>query len=277
MSKFKRNNNIYGLGFGISPLFQIIWIFPVSRAAEHSRVVMTYIQDASWHKEQQYIWFRSGNLKNFQDIRALPVLEESGSNLRLMNYMQFDVQWQRNKNVYGFGSRPLPVRVPILKRWGLRRGTCDLSAKMTGPIFKHFLYLGVGTIFWALPISGESGPPPELIQYILFDAPWHKKQDRYGLGLGIATVLMICKHFLYLGVQDRPPVVVPSRPFDTPRHKKQECIWFRGQAPNNYFLYLLFLAVWDDPQGLDLMYLINQLNSQYIGLWKPYVSISDRF
>lgn len=247
MSKFKRNNNIYGLGFGISPLFQIILTFPVSRAAEHSRVVMTYIHDASWHKEQQYIWFRSGNLKNFQDIRALPVLEESGSNLRLM------------------------------KRWGLRRGTCDLSAKMTGPIFKHFLYLGVGTIFWALPISGESGPPPELIQYILFDAPWHKKQDRYGLGLGIATVLMICKHFLYLGVQDRPPVVVPSRPFDTPRHKKQECIWFRGQAPNNYFWYLLFLAVWDDPQVLELMYLINRLNSQYIGLWKPYVSISDRF
>lgn len=145
MSKFKRNNNIYGLGFGISPLFQIIWIFPVSRAAEHSRVVMTYIHDASWHKEQQYIWFRSGNLKNFQDIRALPVLEESGSNLRLMNYMQFDVQWQRNKNknlrecrswsggAYG-GERatsPLRWQVPYLSTsciWG------------SGPFFGHFLF-----------------------------------------------------------------------------------------------------------------------------------------
>jgi hypothetical protein len=50
-----RNKNMYGLGVGISTVFEIAEYFLVKGKAEPPHMVMTYIpSDVPWHEEQKY-------------------------------------------------------------------------------------------------------------------------------------------------------------------------------------------------------------------------------
>lgn len=70
-----RNMNIYGLGLGISTTTRYLGN-SCSRGSGTPLEPMNYLHvpfDASWHREQEYRWFRSGDLNRFQDIWVLPV------------------------------------------------------------------------------------------------------------------------------------------------------------------------------------------------------------
>jgi hypothetical protein len=65
------NKNIYGIGVGISMVFEILGHF-LFKGAPYT--VMIYIQsDATSYKKQIYIWFRGGDLNVFRNIWACPV------------------------------------------------------------------------------------------------------------------------------------------------------------------------------------------------------------
>lgn len=99
--------------------------------------------DAVWHKKQEYIWSRGGDLNCFQDSLVLSVWVGSGpprDPWPTCHLMPLDT---RNKNAYGFG-----VRISTVFK-----------------IIGHILLL-VG-----------SGPLLELMAYISSNAPWHREQE----------------------------------------------------------------------------------------------------
>ena len=72
---------------------------------------MSYIPyDAPLHKDQEYMWFRGGDLNGFSDLRALPVSGGTGPSRTVMTYIPYDallnkVQeyiWFRGGDLNGF-------------------------------------------------------------------------------------------------------------------------------------------------------------------------------
>jgi hypothetical protein len=66
-------------------------------------MTMTYtLPDATWHKKQEYIWFRGGDFNNFRDIWALPILTGAGQFRMVMTYIQADATWHEKKQYKWF-------------------------------------------------------------------------------------------------------------------------------------------------------------------------------
>jgi hypothetical protein len=58
-----RNCNICGLEVGISMVFEIIRHFLFEGLGDGTTIQI--LSDGTWHKKQEYIWFREGDLNSF--------------------------------------------------------------------------------------------------------------------------------------------------------------------------------------------------------------------
>ena len=96
------NKTIYGLGVGIwtfSRIFGLLWNEGVlGSPLGNPRSVSL---DGSYHKEQQYIWFRGGDLNNFWDIRPYMKWREWGIPLGNPSQCLWFSLIIMNNNIYG--------------------------------------------------------------------------------------------------------------------------------------------------------------------------------
>ena len=64
---------------------------------------MTYIPlDAPYHKEQEYIWFRGGDLNSFQDIQQFPIPGGVGMTPGVMTYIPLDAPYHKEQECIWF-------------------------------------------------------------------------------------------------------------------------------------------------------------------------------
>jgi hypothetical protein len=170
------------------------------------RMVMTKIpSDTTWHKKQEYMWFRGGDLNGFWDIWALPI---SKGRYQLVwpwptyHKMPSDT---RNKNIYGlevgismvyeiYGNHPiwswLTNHQMLLDT--RNKNTYGLGWGFNG--FRdglHFLYQGgQNHSVWSWPTYHQ----------MRLDT---RSNAIYGLGMGISMVFEILEHFLLKGHSHR--------------------------------------------------------------------------
>jgi hypothetical protein len=125
-------------------------------------MVMTYIpSDATWHKKQEYIWFRGWDLSAFWDIMTLPVKGGWDHHVRswiglgvrisvlfeIYGHFLFTGEWDHHVQSWRtYHQKLLDTRNIYI--FGL-----GVAISMVFKIFDHFLYQGgQGHSIWSWPI-----------------------------------------------------------------------------------------------------------------------------
>jgi hypothetical protein len=151
----RRNKNIYGLGVGISVVFEILGHFLVKGGRHHHVVewlTLCYIMHDTircYLTQETNIYGLGVRISMVFEIFGHFLFKVVGPPCTIMTYIPLDATWHNKQEYIWF-----------------RSGDLNSFWKI-----------------WALPVSRGTGPLCMVMTYIQSNATWHKKQYIYGLSV----------------------------------------------------------------------------------------------
>jgi hypothetical protein len=144
-----RNKNIYGLGVGISVVFEILGHFLFMGGRHHHVVEWLTYHQMQLNARNNNIYGLGVRISMVFEIFGHFLFKVVGPPCTVMTYIPLDATWHNKQEYIWF-----------------RSGDLNSFWKI-----------------WTLPVSRGTGPLCMVMTYIQSNATWHKKQYIYGLSV----------------------------------------------------------------------------------------------